>query len=741
MYKLKSIVIEKAFSDIVSVEMLVEPDLAKIYKLVQGKFGGIVYGYDEMLGKVVAIGKKEYISELENGVDIKVLHVKEFDVSLLNEDKRKRLLFNILKKNGYLTKLLKYRQTIEKIENRKIIRTFRLSIESDSRDYYLVVLPKHEIIEELTIMDLLMNEAITIEDLEINLIEKGTWKIMSSRKDINASPSTVEEIISKLENPSRYEAELKRINEYFTTRTSLEPIDDSRYPDEYNMILITKGKRYSYHPSRTMLVRPVEGELQKKIHNSGEFIRALKIAAEYVKEIIESPNRAVFNGIQIPNNYIHYKATFLEQGKLVEKEIIPYFRIKGKFNWMFGNEPFESVLSLIVPIKTPKFIKDKKIIVYLLYPKEYVAERKKLKEEVESTLKRISEYFNYLRGILGENIKLALPSEIKIASVAVDYTNFTPIFNKVFEKHSNYDYHLVITFIPPMSKKQFDNIKKFFFERGIIHKAINIENFKSKEKQRIIESIVLQALYAFGIYFYSLDNLPYDIIIGLDVTREKDRNGKYYGISGAAVVQNKNGQVIKIVPITQPQSSSETVNIEKMFESLQPELASIVEAKNSLNILFLRDGKIPFGELEQFKKLSSRNPYRFTLIEIIKRPPVRFFRETKGYISGPRPNYYFKIGNTYYLTSHFLKHYLKVPLKLERKYIVDKGKLTSTSLDDNDILVITKLTKLSYSQPENPDKMKLPAPVHLSHRLINYERRGLKFNRPEFLQEGALYFL
>ncbi|AIU69120.1 hypothetical protein TEU_01520 [Thermococcus eurythermalis] len=745
MYKIKSSIVKEAFSDLVSVEILLGQKLnhREIYRIVQGKFGGLVYKHDEMLGKVVAVIKEEYISELENEPEIQVLSIQAFDVSSLDKNKREKLLLNILKKKGHLFQILRHKQVIGKIENRTIRRTFRVSIESEGKEYYIVVLPRHEIIEDSTIMDLLIKGELTIEDLKINLIEKGTWKITSFRKDIDVSPNAVEEIILKVEDPSRYNAELKRINEYFITRTSLEPIDDSKYPDKYNMILITKGKRYSYHPSRAMLIRPVEGELQKKIHHSGEFLKALNIAAEYIKDIIETSKRATFEGVQIPSQDIYYKATFLENGRIIRKKIAPYYNIKNTFNWLFKNEPFEKTYSLIVPTKTPKFIKDKKIAIYLLYPKEFSKERTTLVSDVKSALDRVSEYFAYLRTI-SMTSSLSLPVEITTPLIAVDYTNLAQRLTKIFEKYENYDYHLAITFVPSMSREQFDRIKKFFFERGIIHKAINIDNLNSKfgkNKQRIIESVILQALYAFGIYFYSLDNLPYDIIIGIDVTREKDKNGKYYGISGAAVVQNKNGEIIKIVPITQPQSSSETVDVEKIFESLQPELDQIVETKSNVDILILRDGRIPSREIEQLKRLSLRRPYTFTLVGIIKRPLVRFFKGTDRHLFGPKPNYYFRIGDTYYLTSHFLEHYLKVPLKLERKYVISRGKLATSPLNHEDILAITKLTKLNYSQPKNPDRMKLPAPVHLSHRLINYERRGLRFARPEFLQEGALYFL
>ncbi|ACJ16996.1 hypothetical protein TON_1506 [Thermococcus onnurineus NA1] len=756
MYRLKDELIQDILSDIIVARVTNMPsNPEEAYSEIQ-KIGGIILNYDEMTNSAWVVGKE---SLLQNHYPDDMKEVRAFSFSELSKENKTKLVLNILNAEGYLRDIRGHREVVKSINSeRSIIRKFLVTVEYDGQHFYLVTLPKYKIIENHTIMELLIEGKITVKELVHNLLKDPKWKIQTSRKDVPLPPGhRVVEIILKTKDPDRYQQELERINEYFTKKTELGPIDDSKYPDDYNIIFRsqTRGKYLSYHSARTKLIRPINKEILREIYRSNEFIKALNIAKKLVADIIydstKYPGRAIFPAFKIDERTISYKAVFLKNKTITEKTIQPYYNIKGTFNWLFTNTPFDDISELIIPIQSPEFLRDKTIGVYILYPAKYRENSESLKviqnliKSVDSTIKRLSEYFTFLRKV---NEGLSLPSAIDIISrIPVNYENliesaFTRIHSK---KGVEYDYHLAITLIPDMRQEQFDKIKGFFFNNGILHKAININNLRdpSKDQKKLIESMILQALYAFGIYFYSLDNLNYDFIIGLDVTREMDKSGRYYGISGAAVVQNKNGQVLKIIPITSPQSSSETANINYLIGNIQQEAAAILNRKGYADILFLRDGKVPGGELEQFKEISRKYNYRFTIIEILKRPLVRFFWENykEHTVKSPRHNYYFKIGDTYYLTAHYFTNYLKVPLKLGNTYFVARGKISKNVISREDIMTITKLTKLNYSQPENPDKMKLPAPVHLSHRLINYERRELKFNRYEFLKEGALYFL
>jgi len=383
-----------------------------------------------------------------------------------------------------------------------------------------------------------------------------------------------------------------------------------------------------------------------------------------------------------------------------------------------------------------------------MYPCIEANELIELRKQIEKAIKRVSAYFEYLKKTLPE---LEPPAFELVGNIQIqDYNNLgnEKVFQKVHSKKgAEYDYHLAITLVHDMDQKKFDKIKRFFFELGILHKATKIENLRNTEDlrglRRIVESVIMQSLYAFALYFYSLDKIPYDFIIGIDVTKDKDKSGRYYGISGAAVVQTGDGQILKVIPRALPQSSAEAVDMSYIFEIIDREVGEVIRTKGEAKILLLRDGRMPWAELAQLKKLSAEHNYDITVIEIIKRQKLRFFYQNyvDGIIKSPGQNYYFKIGETYYLIPHYLKTFIKVPIKLERKYHVTHGKVFQEKISEDDVLVLTKLTKLNYSQPRNPDKMKLPTPVHLSHRLINYERRRLRFNRPEFLNEGALYFL
>jgi argonaute family protein len=86
--------------------------------------------------------------------------------------------------------------------------------------------------------------------------------------------------------------------------------------------------------------------------------------------------------------------------------------------------------------------------------------------------------------------------------------------------------------------------------------------------------------------------------------------------------------------------------------------------------------------------------------------------------------------------------FIKTPIKVSEKYIISEGKCNKVEITEDDIKDIILLSKLNYSQLM-PDKMKLPAPVHYSHKFVKSILKGweLERNKDKFLSNGFLYFI
>jgi len=365
MYRIKKKLIEEIFSGLVSVKIEVD-DINNAYR-EEYKLGGVLISYDNMT-QVAEIVCNKNILEQYSGV---ILETKGVDLSKLTKKHKIRLVLNYLKSQGYLRDLFKFHRILRHYESgRLLILRFpfksSVGVEYDGTNFYLVVWPKYELVEEDTIAEMLMKGKISVEELIENLLE-GNWKIQTARRDID-SPSTyeVEEIIRKDEDPEKYSRELLRINEYFTKKTDLGPIDDSAFLDKYNIIFKVKGSSYSYHSARTKLVRPIDKEIYKEIHKPNNIIGALNLAKELVGTVIDLDSRysgrVVVEGYNIPNNEIDYKIKVLTRDRrIVEEYVKPYYKIKSKFEWLFNEKDFNEIECLILPLRIPTFLKGKKL--------------------------------------------------------------------------------------------------------------------------------------------------------------------------------------------------------------------------------------------------------------------------------------------------------------------------------------------------------------------------------------------
>ena len=308
----------------------------------------------------------------------------------------------------------------------------------------------------------------------------------------------------------------------------------------------------------------------------------------------------------------------------------------------------------------------------------------------------------------------------------------------------------IVTIVPKMIQEYFDEMKQFALSNNGFHQAVMEESLTDEKNfKNVMSSLLAQFFHKLGMYYYSLEISfrDVDFIVGFDITKEPDTSGKLHGIGGSAVVQNSQGHIISMIPVSYPQSATELGQYDRLFRNVHnailPQILEIQkkEGDRPIKILLLKDGKIYPSELRLLTAVAKKYNFDFVTIEVRKRHSVRFFRETREKVVHTDVNSYFRIGNTWYITAHYYKRYLKRPVKVCRKYLVNRGGIKEIPVTEEDIKRLILLSKLNYAQVSGPDRMKLPAPVHYAHLFVNSMRKGIEPSNREFLKYGFLYFI
>jgi argonaute family protein len=277
-----------------------------------------------------------------------------------------------------------------------------------------------------------------------------------------------------------------------------------------------------------------------------------------------------------------------------------------------------------------------------------------------------------------------------------------------------------------------------------------LKHLFAKSKRYYLNSIFTQLFSKLGMYLYSIDaefGEKYDFIIGYDISKIRNKRGKYTGVGGSAIIYNQNGEIVNIISHNKPHSSSEIAEYRELMEKVYDEciinkMVSSTGKNRLIRILLLKDGIIYDDELKILKEITKDMPFQITYMDVRKRIKLKLFREVGNKIYDPEKNAYTKFGDEWYIISHMYDRFIKTPIKVSEKYIISEGKCNKVEITEDDIKDIILLSKLNYSQLM-PDKMKLPAPVHYSHKFVKSILKGweLERNKDKFLSNGFLYFI
>ena len=314
--------------------------------------------------------------------------------------------------------------------------------------------------------------------------------------------------------------------------------------------------------------------------------------------------------------------------------------------------------------------------------------------------------------------------------------------------------NLVLVVIP--SDLDYDLLRNELLGRGFYVQGIKIENANN---EHVIKSLLYQIFSKLGIYFYTLEiSTHYDFIIGFDTTREhQDSNKPGYG--GATTVQDNHGCVRSVIPIGLPQLPKESARIGKILNILERELYDVfreVETeKGVVKLLILKDGVLTNEEkagIKEFLKEMAEINFEITVMCVVKDTKVYAWHNYRDNV-----NTYIKLADDcYVLVSHYgaktepygknvVFDYECCPI-LRDKYVFAKNgesvNIVKENITEEEVKLIISLQKMVYAQTL-PDKVKLPMPLHLSHKFINFVRKFEEVveKHSTNLKEGKLIFI
>lgn len=420
----------------------------------------------------------------------------------------------------------------------------------------------------------------------------------------------------------------------------------------------------------------------------------------------------------------------------------------------------EKVENLNFVDKTPIEVEYKKLRDPILYAKNYVNEKIRLKN--------LNEYFNttnnrpkylpidiprYLMKM--HNIETIILYDKKIKNVndkldklekLIKIWNWRAKFTEIPEMqlidHIGFEFiEHVIRDVRDIIKKrpsfawiiskekypihQYELLRQRLLNMEIISQNILLETLSNEKGWRAIRNTILLDIHAkFGIKPYSIKlSGDYDFILGIDTTKSKLSNA-YLG--GTIVVIDSVGSVKKIMPVKSEQPGEKINPARILYKVIDKGYINIEDKK----LMVLRDGKIYKEEIEEMRAISEDENSKITYISIRKRHPHIIYTMEKGIAV---------ITNDMgLLIPHGVRKGTPRPLKITQKFIITPRECLAARISLNDMQLMYELTKINYSTLYGD--IKLPAPLHYANGFVGALRRGWEL-KEKYLREGALYFI
>ncbi len=400
------------------------------------------------------------------------------------------------------------------------------------------------------------------------------------------------------------------------------------------------------------------------------------------------------------------------------------------FTWMNSRK-----YPIILPYEVPKRLKEfQKIPVFIVLDSA-------LPEDIQTFAKKEFTYLiNSLQKSLSSWVDFPVLNIREKYIFTIDLTSDRDIVNLSIKlSYLMKNAELGLAFIATRTKlpnETFDEIKKRLFSINVISQVVNEETLYKRDRYNesrlnlyVRHNILFQVLSKLGVKYYVLKHrFSYDYIIGIDVTPMKLSHGY---IGGSAVMFDSQGYIRKIIPVEIGEQSGESIDMKEFFKDMVVQFGKFGIELEGRRILIMRDGRITNDEEEGLAYISKLFNINITTFNIIKRPLLRIFTNSKLYL---------EIGDSIYLLPHRVKQSTgtPVPLKLSKKRVISKGNVEFQEITNEDIFEIFLLTELNYGSISAD--MKLPAPVHYAHKFVRALRKGWRI-KEDLLAEGFLYFV
>ncbi|ADC66317.1 stem cell self-renewal protein Piwi domain protein [Ferroglobus placidus DSM 10642] len=285
----------------------------------------------------------------------------------------------------------------------------------------------------------------------------------------------------------------------------------------------------------------------------------------------------------------------------------------------------------------------------------------------------------------------------------------------------------------------YNPLKSALFRNNILSQNFDVTNYvrgDGKINKNTIKYAVSNIIYnifgKLGVKFFVLEeDVPYDYILGIDVGYGEAYTGK---VAGCTTVHDSEGRLRNLIPIEkQNYPSKETARIKALLEEIEQKKKIYNIDFENKSILILRDGRINKEEINQLMEFSEERNCRITYIEIRKNIVHQFLVNSSQAC-------YVKIGDYYILKAHNPRIGFPRAIKIARKIVIEGDAWRESSLTEDDILLIYKLTALNYSTIGRDSNLRIPAPIYYADKLVKALKKGWKFDE-RFLRYGILYFL
>ncbi|ALM76049.1 Piwi domain-containing protein [Thermococcus barophilus] len=306
-----------------------------------------------------------------------------------------------------------------------------------------------------------------------------------------------------------------------------------------------------------------------------------------------------------------------------------------------------------------------------------------------------------------------------------------------------HDYTLAVIIFPEHYSKRnlelrifYNWLKMRFYSENkpLVFQGARIDSVFGRYAKYASYNLILQIPPKLGIYPYSLEeHEDYDYIIGIDYTYWYERDTPSLG--GGAVLTSPSGLIESIYPIALP-SRTESLNMSKIlsewFTRTVKTNRHIID-KGHVTVLISRDGMIPKYERQTIQEFLSEYSgdmgMTIEAVEVRKRIAVRTWatQEPVAYYSP------IKVGDcTYYLVDAHTGYplgekgnrtFYSSPYLIGSFYRFEKGKSSPVpgSAKKHVIESLIRLQKINYATTRM-DNIKLPLPVDITHKLINFIR-------------------